>query len=96
MKYVTHHGFEFGIDTADWADATDAGRAADKMEDWLLNHDAEQTATLHAALKSFVEDGETSEAFQAASDAGNRIVLEVTKDWDYEPDTGHNCDLVAA
>lgn len=93
---ITHHGYDFGIDTADWGrNETSAEKAAGKLEDWLLALDPVHTAALHRALER--EDSDSPLA-EAAFAAGNQATLDVWREesWVSHPSTGHNCDLYAA
>lgn len=96
-RIVTHHGYSFGLDTADWGSNSASGeKAGAYLAEWLRSLDADKTRDLHAALSD--PDNTDHPLVQEAIDAGNRAALRVMKEeaWASTPDTGHNCDLFAA
>lgn len=98
---VSHHGFDFGIDTADWGNnESTAAKAADRLETWLRSLNPEQAAVLHADMKAFVagDFDEPTTMMRWATQAGStaRAQAMAEDNWLSSPDSGHNCDLYAA
>lgn len=99
MRIITHHGFDFGIDTADWGKHSDgAEQAGNILENWLLEFGPSETAELHDALKHLVDGEDYNEALVEEADrAGSDAALYVFRhnEWAEIPQDGHNCNLVA-
>lgn len=101
QEIVTHHGYEFIVDTMDWGNnRSTADKAGDMLKDKLSELSPAQTMFLHAALKAVADD--TADNLQSAcaetwSSIGMDCALAAMKadEWASIPDTGHNCDLAA-
>ena len=95
MRFVTHYGLRFIIDTSDWGPRSATGeKAADHLQEWLESLGEHDARHLHRALLSGDESNLWNvSALTMGQESRDQAMSE--DGWAEMPDDGHNCYLSA-